>query len=315
MSLAHYAQWSPCGLGSADVESLTSALRRLAHTEARTVGELLGAYVVEPHRRERGHRYPIVQVTRVTEAINGAQPATRLIVERLCRAGVPMLERTTLLDRAPGIETREAFRSLRAWCPRCLDDDGDDAYDRLAWSFAATLTCARHRLPLLSACPQCGRGHRAWHARANPWSCPHCDAVLFDSDATSLPHAPDDPEGDQVRALLAFVEGGGIATPAMVGGGFAALAARFGGLHRLATRLGHSVSGLSTICAGRTRPHLGLLRTCPLSWTVRRLRRCPPRGTSLRTRSGSGTRGPNGVGARCTRPRGSGRSSPARRRA
>ncbi len=255
MSPSHYGRWRPHGLGTGDVESLTSAVRRLAHCEVRPVGYLLREYVIDPYQRERDQRQPILQPTRVTEAINGASDSARVIVDRLAVAGISELDRTTLLDRDDGIEFREAFRSWRAWCPACLEIDGDEAYDRLAWAFIATRSCGRHATLLVDRCVRCGRGHRSWHTHANPWSCPHCGALLAAGDQVER---PTDPPTAHVREVLALIESGCRIERASVAGAFCALRDRAGGLRRLSAALGHSVAGLSTICGGVTRPHLRL---------------------------------------------------------
>lgn len=256
MRFCHYVGWHVYGLGTSEVESLTSAVRRLAHAEVRGVGEVLRECVIEPYRIERRQRQPIIQPTRVLESVNGASVTTRVIIDRIASAGGPNLERTTLLRRDHGIEFREAFRAQRAWCPACLEADGDEAYDRLTWALRASRSCTRHRVALVDRCAHCGRGHRPWHARANPWSCPHCGGLLATGPTARVTV---DGDSSAVRDLIALFESGSLTDRARVAAGFDALRSRVGGLRVLATRLDHSLAGLSTLCRGLTRPHLALM--------------------------------------------------------
>ncbi len=96
-----------------------------------------------------------------------------------------------------------------------------------------------------------------------------------------------------------------------------ALIKREGAAHVYAFVLGDQVAHLHVHLISplsQSTPRI-LGRTCPFSWTVRRWARCSSLRTSSRIRSGSGSRAQSDVDARCTRPRGSRRSSSAPRRA
>lgn len=244
---------TPFGLGTAEVESLTSVVRRLAYAEVRPVTALLRELVVEPYRVRHGHAHPIIQPSRSTESINGTSRATRLVVEVLTSLGATQVVRSTLLGRDAAIEFDGAFRATRAWCPSCLADDGPAAYDRLVWSLAVQARCDRHGSLLVDRCQRCYRGHRPWHPRANPWACPWCGEVLADA----VPQLPS-PAASPASPLIAFFAGGGVATASAVSAAFTWLAESAGGRHRLSAQLASPLSVISTACSGTRRPQLRL---------------------------------------------------------
>jgi hypothetical protein len=290
MTIAVIERLSPQGIGTGDLESLTSVVRRLAWDEVRGVSDLLRSTVIAPPQRQTNDRNPIFAPTRTTEAINGSSSATRLVVARLSGSYGVALGSTTMLDRDEGIEFRQAFRAMRGWCPACLDE-GPRPYDRLTWALAATRSCRLHRIALVTTC-RCGATHRPWHARANPFACPHCCSPLHEATRSAV-------EVDGLSELVATViersqVGSGISSSEVVAT-FTALTGHAGGLRKSAALLGCSPSGLSTVCSGVVRPHLELyLRALALSagaatrsavcfeaWTYRA--RPPPKGAIVPT--------------------------------
>jgi hypothetical protein len=244
------------GLGTAGVESFSSFVRRFAAVQVRSVSELLHTDVLVPLRTERGDRHVRLAPTRATESVNGAGVGNQQIVARvasLANAPVDLLWPTTVLRLSSAIECRAAFRTTRAWCPACLEANGQAAYDRLRWSLAMVDACSEHGVGLVDVCMRCRQSHRPWHARANPLGCPHCGFALSasrseprDVNATSA----------AVESLIAWVEGANELNRRAVAGGFSALAQASGGLDGLARRIGSSKSGLSSVAGGLTRPHL-----------------------------------------------------------
>lgn len=252
--MSDYDWLRPLGLGTWQVESLTSLVRRLAYGEVRTVPGLLREIALEPYRSQHRDRHLILQPTRATEAINGTTRATELIVDALTRRKLVAARRTTLVERDIGIAFAPGLRRYRAWCPACLAADAADPYDRLLWAFEIVERCPVHDISLIDGCLKCSKPHRPWHLRANPWSCPHCDVPLA-QPAHSQPETVSSPIVD----LLGLLECGRVPRRAEVTNGFVWLAASRGGLHALSDLLDCSVSGLSTVCSGRTRPQLDLL--------------------------------------------------------
>lgn len=213
----------PLGLGTAETESLTSYVRRLAAAHVVSPSTLLRFEVLEPHRRSAGQRHQVMAPVLCTESINGARRSTRILVDALEElTGVSRVRETSLLDRDRAVCFDGAFRDFRAWCPECLADG--TPYDRLLWSFSAIKTCVRHERPLEDRCPRkhCGEPHRPWHRSASPDGCPFCGERL-DHPATGGRRPEPAAKELVLRDLLALLLTGSAVTPDMVARGAAAL--------------------------------------------------------------------------------------------
>ena len=57
-------------------------------------------------------------------------------------------------------------------CPRCLDEDEPDGYQRLYWRATPVLLCPRHRVWLIDSCPACQRAIPALRPQLS--TCPGC---------------------------------------------------------------------------------------------------------------------------------------------
>ena len=263
----------PRGLGTPEVESLTSYLRGVATLHVVPVSWLATTFVFDPLRRARGQGDLLVQPTRATESLNGAGLGTRRIVGQLAAVtGKSRLVETTLLELGLAIECREGFRSWRAWCSACLDADGDAAYDRLAWSLRCTIVCARHRVVLRDECVQCRTRHRPLARLANPWSCPRCGAPLGGrGQVTRL-----DAVSVAGLGLIGQLARGVAPNRAQIRARFALGRERAGGVRALATVLSVAPSTVSALCAGSTRPHLELLVSLE-AWLAAASSTRPPR--------------------------------------
>ncbi len=117
----------PAGIGTSDVEILTSYVARLADQHDVTVGDLL--------RRVVADRVPGIQFQksgtvmsaffRQSAAINGDSVLATQMVEALeVLTGVPSLRALTLLPWLGVLNSRGALRQHRAWCAACLDQLG-----------------------------------------------------------------------------------------------------------------------------------------------------------------------------------------------
>lgn len=245
----------PYGLGTGEVESFTSYVRGIATTHAVPVSWFLNVFIAKPLRDADARTFVAVQPTRATEALNGSAPGfARLVDYARHLVGQPRLPETTTRSLGQAVETREAFRRWRAWCPRCLALDGEDAYDRLYWSLRSAAVCVRHAVRLIDKCVGCGRRHRPFARLANPWSCPHCGLSL----TRGAVRAPVDGVSRAAYELVTLGAGG--AVPRAYGSRrVIAAAERAGNSRRLAAVLGVSVSTISLLLRARSRPHLDLL--------------------------------------------------------
>ncbi|MDQ3097492.1 MAG: TniQ family protein [Chloroflexota bacterium] len=271
----------PFGVGTADVESLSSYIRRLAWWQHVAPSQLLRVLILEPARRERGQKQLVFAPTRATESLNGSGHQVALVVaalEVLC--GVQDLAELTFLGREDATSVRNGFRAMRAWCPRCLDVPVETAFDRLAWTIRVITTCLRHDTVLAERCPECGRAHGPITQWAQPDRCPWCGARLADAQTGTSDASIANAERCVARQLVA--PGGPTRSEVA-----ALLRTRIGatGLRPLSRATGVSISELSWIRSGRARPSVATLVRLALPAPgpeAARRRRTPPEPRSVR---------------------------------
>lgn len=73
------------------------------------------------------------------------------------------------------------MRSEQAWCPGCLAEwkvGGKPLHWPLLWNLLAVRACPKHRVPLVTACPGCGRSFYPLTAHSRPGHCPCCGLWL-----------------------------------------------------------------------------------------------------------------------------------------
>lgn len=244
---------SPREVGTPQAESLTSYVRRLAYAHVVSPSYLLREHVFEPARRDRRQRYLALEPTRATESVNDGRRVSCLVIERLSLlTGVGNLGRLVFRP-AFGIDLSQAFRVVRAWCPRCLADG--TPYDRLAWTLRVAHVCGNHGCLLVECCVRCGRSHRPWHASATPSACPYCGHTLAGDGQPC-----EAPTSSGVAAnLVALAQRDDLPDRAQVAAAMSRALDGIGGITVAARRLGASKGDLSELTRGRVRPSLALV--------------------------------------------------------
>ena len=160
----------PIGLGTTEIESFSSWVRRIAYEHVVAVPTLL-----------RGVVAPEIAfgTSQFTDSMNGRSGRTALLLERLVAlTEVPEVRQTTLAPLANVLSLRGVFRRKRAWCRRCLRGAAV-CYDRLAWALKDVEVCFVHGCLLDEQCGRCGKPHNPWHEKATPAFCPHCGSGLW----------------------------------------------------------------------------------------------------------------------------------------
>lgn len=172
----------PIGVGTPEVESLTSYLARLAHAHGVTVQKLalaevlprLGLAVTSDQRWFMNHHRTLNGM--------GEWPA-RLIaaLERLTlRSDLAFL---TMEPWRPVLAPVPLLRSTLAWCPRCYaqwQQAGQTLYQPLLWSLKGVQMCPQHQHPLQHTCPypDCRSSRRPLNRLVPPGYCPTCQRWL-----------------------------------------------------------------------------------------------------------------------------------------
>ena len=191
---------APMGVGSAQVESVTSYVMRLANAHAVFPGTLVRAEI-SPNLAVCPKRLGYAAL----HSLNGLGPCFVQWVEILERLTArDDLRALTLLPWRRVLAADRVLRRYRAWCPYCYRERRDQehtVYDSLLWMLAVVAFCPRHEAPLAEFCPHCEKRSLPLSARGRPGFCSHCDRWL----GTDLPLLIPDELGQspQSRFLIA----------------------------------------------------------------------------------------------------------------
>lgn len=193
----------PIGIGTAQCESLTSYLVRLAREHSlpvrRFVSRLLFSQAIEARPQCDAKFFSQYAAT-----INGVGPYAQRFAQVLNHGtGRTDLEMLTLrpwrqLLPPNGSKLTSAWQR---WCPECMAP-GDEStfatpglagsYLPLAWSIASVHACNRHGVPLVERCPHCARRQPAIPRVADFVHCDSCRrALALPAGSKTEPSAPD----------------------------------------------------------------------------------------------------------------------------
>lgn len=184
----------PLGVGTPDVESLTSYLARLAAAHSVSPRVLLVEAVIPLVGRNDLSKATDNSLsafwTMDSRALNGTGTIARVWTQAVVTlTGCIDLAHLTLLTWRAVLPTRGLLRRSRAWCPACYEEwrrDGSIVYDPLRWALAAVTVCPRHRRLLRQACPHpdCRRSLPPLASRSTPGHCTACGGWLGASAET-----------------------------------------------------------------------------------------------------------------------------------
>lgn len=176
----------PIGLGTPEVESLTSYFCRLANSHACTTNDLT-QLVIDKVEQGRWNTYQagdgksrFVWHERSVSGVGDGALTWASVLSEL--TGVSGLDRLTLLPLRLVLAPKALMAQQARWCPHCLDEDlrsGRTPYLRLAWDIGVNKFCAIHRTPLVNLCGQCKRSNIRHTANfVVPGWCTACDHFL-----------------------------------------------------------------------------------------------------------------------------------------
>ena len=146
----------PIGVGTPEVECLTSYTTRLARAHGVSAGVLMTREIgrlMQPKEQKPGEYW---KLSAHPHSINGSMDkgAARWIsvLERLTsRCDLSMLTLRSWRHVLPRIGL---LKKRKAWCPHCYEQDSEP-YERLLWSLRAVTVCPKHRMLLATKCPNC----------------------------------------------------------------------------------------------------------------------------------------------------------------
>ena len=174
---------APIGLGTADVESLTSYFCRLAHSHGMTARNL-AAWVLAHYEQ------PIPDDFRwFRRAFSGLSVETEQWAAWLAElTGVANLDFLTLTPWRHLISNPGLAPVSDRWCPCCFTEDRaqeKSPYLRLNWDLAPVTACLTHKVGLVSACPHCGKTNvRNRATTVVVGYCTSCGGFLGDAQAS-----------------------------------------------------------------------------------------------------------------------------------
>jgi len=186
----------PMNVGTAEVESLTGYLARIAEAHCVTVSDLAGTELSSSEcptplfarSCKKRSNFFYTQLY----SLNGITDVPRKWVSALetatSRQGLSDL---TLLAFADLFSESHLFRNVSAWCPSCFERRRHCGvrYESLSWAVGIVTVCPLHRKPLEEICPHCHRRSRPLTAYTRPGYCSRCRGWLGSasgSTATSV---------------------------------------------------------------------------------------------------------------------------------
>ena len=192
---------SPIGVGSFEVESLSSYISRLAYIHTLTPYQLLST-LDSWSRGKRGESVPRFFSARV----NGYSTNVRRLVGALeVATGRDDIGACTLL-RLRDVCARNNSDSIkinRSWCSACLRESIEREqipYDRLIWQIVGTARCSVHKCRLDECCPGCGIKQH-WQYSSTPSNCVFCGHTLAGHPQSTRPLPPDPGERHLVELI------------------------------------------------------------------------------------------------------------------
>ncbi len=189
---------TPVGVGTSEVESLTSYLRRLAAAHGVTVSKLIQNEILPLCQPKRGSSTFLGQKSRVVHGPGCSALEVTWALQRL--TGQMQLTYLTFLPWADVIALDDMLRLERAWCPLCLEEQRQaeqPVVEPLLWTLQPIQLCVKHQFPLQSLCPHCQQPLPWLAAYSRPGFCSNCYTWLG-----LAPHPLPNPLADLTEAEL-----------------------------------------------------------------------------------------------------------------
>ncbi len=174
----------PVGVGTPQVESLTSYIARVALAHCVVPGVLMRKVIVPFVESHSAGRSTLMDIRdgKATGAFNSAhQTAMKAVSALECLTQHQGLHALTMLTWAEVFPLFKLIRTTQAWCPGCLEEwrtTGQTIYEPLVWTIQALKICSGHDCSLETHCRACRRSSPWLAWRSRPGYCPHCQQWL-----------------------------------------------------------------------------------------------------------------------------------------
>lgn len=172
----------PIGLGTPEVESLTSYLTRLAHAHCVPLSKL--AQLEFAPLFDKSGRNTMAKFTNNPHNLNGGGEWVAMTLTALGRLTHQQgLQGLTMYPWRHVLAREKLLRLHLAWCPSCYTDwqqSGHTIYNPLLWHLEAVEICPYHRQRLGQHCPypDCQRQLPLINNSGQPGYCPYCQRWL-----------------------------------------------------------------------------------------------------------------------------------------
>jgi AraC-like DNA-binding protein len=202
--LSYLYSLSPIAVGTAEVESLTSYIARLA-AEHRVSIKTLFNQELAVFRQTALNAQDTEQATRRRQdslasiiPLNGSTANVSKVVQILEAATLQQdLKYLTLLTWKNVIPPTALLRRSEAWCPYCYEQwrsNGQVLYKPLLWQINVVTVCPYHQRPLRLQCSYCGQHSYLFMRDSQPGHCPQCHQWLGRSWDTEISTQPESSE-------------------------------------------------------------------------------------------------------------------------
>lgn len=179
----------PVGIGTSEVESLTSFIIRLAAAHRVSVGALY-KHEFEPRLRKlkagKGTTIPkrmlVKSIYPNALILNGLSSTAAWGAKALEDLTLrPNLNFLTCIPWGTAISANLLLRKSPAWCPVCYDEwkkTGSIIRSPLLWVMNAVTVCVKHERPLTELCPHCNRPTHFLAGNSLSGHCSRCQLWL-----------------------------------------------------------------------------------------------------------------------------------------
>jgi AraC-like DNA-binding protein len=184
-SLSGLYHLEPVGVGTAEVESLTSYIARLAEAYGVPPKELVTDAILP--NQGKTYKTPkdffrLKNMWMIASSLNGMSLLCQEWVETLeALTGAQNLRYLTMLTWQNVISRKGLIRKNKAWCPCCYEEwrqRNQIIYEPLLWMLNDMVLCDRHQQALISVCPKCQKTSLALTQRSRPGYCSYCQQWL-----------------------------------------------------------------------------------------------------------------------------------------
>ena len=176
----------PIGIETSATESLSSYLCRLAGEHCVSLQKLvtqeISSLIIDRQRERNLTSRSISSIfgnSDAKPAINGMRDKTRSLIDALEQLTPRQdLRYLSCLTYQGVIKDRSLFRSSKAWCPQCFQQQKQVVYEPLLWSFKDVNYCLQHNCQLSDLCPHCDSTQKAIANHSHIGYCDRCKKWL-----------------------------------------------------------------------------------------------------------------------------------------